>query len=64
VPVLPPKEFGIFFRNEDSQSMHVRKKGIKNFIQSLINHPVFGQDEMLHVFLTEKADFQFEKYHS
>ena len=49
-------------RNEDSQSMNTRKKGIKNFIQSLINHQVFGKDEMIKIFLTEKASFQFDKY--
>jgi len=60
VPVLPPKDMGISFQKEDSESMQNRKKGIKNFIFSIVNHKELGTHEMVDIFLTERAVYKFE----
>ena len=45
IPVLPPKGFIIAFEREDSESIQNRKRGIKHFILSIINHRELGSNE-------------------
>lgn len=45
IPMLPPKETFLSFKQEDSDSLVQRKRGIKQFLSSLGTHPQLSREE-------------------
>ena len=64
IPVLPPKETFLAFKQEDSDSLYQRKQGIKHFLEQLAAHPNLSREEnaTLNSFLTVRSTHQFSSY--
>nr|XP_031862306.1 uncharacterized protein CI109_002271 [Kwoniella shandongensis]KAA5529378.1 hypothetical protein CI109_002271 [Kwoniella shandongensis] len=50
LPALPPKRIG-----PDASFLETRRKGLRRFINFVVNHPVMKDDGALNVFLTEPS---------
>jgi len=61
IPLLPPKETFLAFKQEDSDSLAQRKHGIRLFLEGLASHPTLSREEnqMLNNFLTLRSSHQF-----